>query len=233
MTVGLTMGMIPKNRRLRERPGRDTSGWGRGEGEGDRRIFFEWRGGRSTNSREFRQRPHRARMKSALTGRSAAPPGPRHIWANRESLQDRCPARLGLGARRVALIWAAHPASGVAQLRSAARRAPLTRRGSRRDCPARRRTPHLAVPIPAQAQAGAAHAASEADQHRGRPAQAVGDDRDRRPTRAAARLGAVHDRPGRLHGDADLREGLARTGLGGRGRQRRRAPPGPAPPRGR
>jgi hypothetical protein len=31
------------------------------------------------------------------------------IWATRGSLQDRCQARLGLGARRAALFWAAHP----------------------------------------------------------------------------------------------------------------------------
>ena len=67
-------------------------------------------------------------------------------------------------------------------------------------------SPSLSV----RAQAGAAHAA---DHHRGRPAQAVGDDRGRRQTRAAARLGAVHDRPGRLRRDADLREGLAGAGL--------------------
>jgi hypothetical protein len=45
-----------------------------------------------------------------------------------------------------ALYWAAHPLAGVAHYRSAARRVPLTRRGSRGDCPARSSTAHLAVP---------------------------------------------------------------------------------------
>jgi len=48
---------------------------------------------------------------------------------------------------RFALFWAAHLPAGVAHFRSAARRAPLTRRGSRGDCPARSSTAHLGVPI--------------------------------------------------------------------------------------
>jgi hypothetical protein len=47
------------------------------------------------------------------------------IWATRDFPQDRRLARLGPGARRAALFWAAHPVSlGVAHFRSAARRAP-------------------------------------------------------------------------------------------------------------
>ena len=45
------------------------------------------------------------------------------IWATRDFLQDRRLARLGPGARRDALFWAAHPCLGVAHFRSAARRA--------------------------------------------------------------------------------------------------------------
>ena len=35
--------------------------------------------------------------------------GTASLWATRESLQGRCLARLGPGARRDALFWAAHP----------------------------------------------------------------------------------------------------------------------------
>lgn len=34
---------------------------------------------------------------------------PRHSGLLEDRLQDRCPARLGLGARRNALFWAARP----------------------------------------------------------------------------------------------------------------------------
>ena len=50
--------------------------------------------------------------------------------------------------------------------------------------------------------------------HWGRSPQAVGHDRGRRPAREAARLGSVHHRPGRLRGDAEVREDLAATGSG-------------------
>ena len=63
----------------------------------------------------------------------------------------------------------------------------------------------------ARAQAGAAHGAGH---HRGRSPQVVGDDRGRRRPRAAARLGPVHHRPGRLRGDADLCEGAGPIGSG-------------------
>jgi hypothetical protein len=76
-------------------------------------------------------------------------------------MQGRCLARLGPGARRDALFWAAHSLAGVALLRSAARRGTVTRRGSRRDCPARSSNAHLAFPIGAS-KAGAAHAADRA-----------------------------------------------------------------------
>ena len=44
------------------------------------------------------------------------------FWATRGFPQDRRLARLGLGARREALYWAAHLRAGVALFRSAARR---------------------------------------------------------------------------------------------------------------
>ena len=73
---------------------------------------------------------------------------------------------------------------------------------------------------------------SGAGHHRGRSPQAVGHDRGRRPRRADTWLGAVRDRPGRLPGDAHLREGMAGSGLGRRGRQRGRATARAATPRG-
>ncbi len=55
-----------------------------------------------------------------------------------------------------------------------------------------------------------------------------GDDRGCRRPREVPRLGAVHNRSGRLHGDADLCEGMAAADLGGRGRQRCRSAVGAA-----
>ncbi len=66
-----------------------------------------------------------------------------------------------------ALNWAAHPRAGVAHYRSAVRWAPLTRRGSRGDCPARSSTAHLAVPINTSSRWELAHAADGARRHRG------------------------------------------------------------------
>ena len=68
------------------------------------------------------------------------------FWATRDLRQGRCLARLGLGARRDALIWAAHPLSGCGSPSVCCPSGTVTRRGSRRDCPARSSTAHLAVP---------------------------------------------------------------------------------------
>ncbi len=105
------------------------------------------------------------------------------------------------------------PFPGVAPFRRAACRAPLTRRGSRRDCPARRSTAHLTVhrfETRRECEHGARH-------HRGRSPQAVSDDRGRRPPGTQARPGPVHHRQGRLRRDAHVRQAVAAPGVGGRG----------------
>ena len=84
-----------------------------------------------------------------------------------------------------------------------------------------------------RAQAGAAHEQTEhviigVDPHKLSATIEVVDEHEQ-----LLGLGSVHHRPGRLRRDAQVREGLAGAGLGGRGQQRRRPAARAATPRGR
>jgi hypothetical protein len=88
----------------------------------------------------------------------------------------------------------------------------VTRRGSRGDCPARSSNAHLAA-LPVRAQG----AAMEQVIIGGRSPQAVGDHRSHRPRPATTRGGSLHYRRGWIRRHAQVRQGVAGSGLGDRG----------------
>ena len=151
------------------------------------------------------------------------------IWATRDfqpgpvsgQTRSRCPAGRSL--------LGCPPARGCGSLSVCSPSGTVTRRGSRRDCPARSSNAHLAVHIGTSTGGSSTWSRSSSGSI---PTSCRPRSRSSTTT-TVARLWAVPHRPGRLHGDADVCEGVAGPGLGCRGRQRGRAAVGAAAAGGR